>query len=212
MFRTILQKIEGFIGRLVRRFYSERRRRNMRQLIEQKIVTIGRHSYGNPVIDTYLGSEGKVIIGDFCSISKNVVFVTGGIHPPEWVSTFPFRIKFKMKNAFKDGMPATRGDIIVGSDVWIGTDVMILSGVNIGHGAIIAARSVVTKDIPAYSIAAGIPARVIRNRFTDDIIEKLLAIRWWEWNDARVKEAVDTLSSADIDEFVNKYWDDPVNA
>jgi acetyltransferase-like isoleucine patch superfamily enzyme len=85
-----------------------------------------------------------------------------------------------MDGAFQDGMPYTKGDIIIGSDVWIGTDAMILSGVTIGDGAIIASRSVVTENIPPYAIVAGISAKIIRFRFNQDAVEQLLRIKWWE--------------------------------
>lgn len=110
-----------------------------------------------------------------------------------------------MAGALADGMPTSKGDVVIGSDVWIGTDVMILSGVNIGHGAIIAARSVVTHDVPPYTIAAGVPAKVIRRRFSNEIIEKMLTIKWWEWDEARIREAIPWLSSDRIDEFTAKY-------
>lgn len=169
------------------------------------LLEIGRHTYGHPTIDSYSGSEARVIIGHFCSISPGVLMITGGIHPIEWVSTFPFRTQWNLKGAHGDGTPATRGDIIIGSDVWIGTEAMILSGVSIGHGAVIAARSVVSKDVPPYAIAAGVPAKVVRYRFDEDTIKKLLEIRWWEWDDDRIREAVLLLSSTNVAEFIARY-------
>jgi acetyltransferase-like isoleucine patch superfamily enzyme len=178
---------------------------NINSLIERKLLFIGRYTYGNPIIDIYKGSEAKVIIGNFCSISKEVVIITGGIHPANWVSMYPFRINWGLPNAYKDGMPSTHGDIIIGSDVWIGTGATILSGITIGHGAIIAARSVVTSDIPPYAFAAGIPAKVIRFRFNGPTIEKLLEIKWWNWNDDEIREAIPLLSSSNLEEFFKKY-------
>jgi len=170
-------------------------------------LTVGKHTYGTPIIDSYKGSEQKVTIGSYCSIAKNVVMVTGGIHPLDWVSTYPFRAKWGMPGAFKDGMPSSHGDIVIGSDVWIGTDVMILSGVNIGHGVIIAARSVVTRDIPSYAIAAGVPAKIIKYRFDQKTIDKLLSIQWWEWDENKIMSAVPLLSSRDVHSFTDLYID-----
>jgi len=150
------------------------------EIIKNGILQIGCHTYGRPTVHVYKGSESRVIIGNFCSISPGVVMITGGIHCMNWVSSFPFRIRWKMDGAFQDGMPYTKGDIIIGSDVWIGTDAMILSGVTIGDGAIIASRSVVTENIPPYAIVAGISAKIIRFRFNQDAVEQLLRIKWWE--------------------------------
>ena len=177
-----------------------------RKEIESGILTIGRHTYGHINIDSYKGSLKKVIIGHYTSISKNVIFITGGIHPIDWVSTYPFRAKWKLEGAFSDGMPYSNGDIVVGSDVWIGTDALILSGVNIGHGAVVAARSVITKDVPPYSIVGGIPAKVIKFRFNQDQIEALLKIKWWEWDELKIKDNVHLLSSSKIESFISK-WD-----
>jgi acetyltransferase-like isoleucine patch superfamily enzyme len=174
-------------------------------LVKNKVITIGKHSYGTPNVDTYRGSECKAVIGDYCSIARDVTIILGGIHPTDWVSTYPFRIKLRMPGAYEDGMPTTKGNVIIGSDVWIGTEAMILSGVTIGHGAIIASRSLVTKDIPPYAIVAGTPAKIVKYRFDEEIIDKLLAIQWWDWDEVKVREGVDLFSSNDIGEFIKKY-------
>jgi chloramphenicol O-acetyltransferase type B len=174
-------------------------------LIAKGLLVIGRHSYGSPKVWMYRGSECKVIIGNFGSIGPGVQFIAGGIHPPSWVSTYPFRIKWKMNGAYDDGMPETRGDIIIGSDVWLGTDVVVLSGLNIGHGAIVATRSVVTHSIPPYAIVAGSPARIVKYRFDADIVDRLIKIAWWEWDDEKIHEAVPLLSSGNMDQFLLRY-------
>jgi acetyltransferase-like isoleucine patch superfamily enzyme len=176
-----------------------------RELIRKGMVTVGRHTYGRPRIRAYRGSERRVSIGSFCSISPGVEIITGGVHPADWVSLYPFRIKWGLKGAYQDGMPTSRGDVEIGSDVWLGTGVLILSGVKIGHGTVVAARSVVTRDIPPYSVAAGIPARVVRKRFSEDQIQRLLKIAWWDWPEERIQEAVPWLSSSRIDEFLARY-------
>ncbi len=102
-------------------------------------------------------------------------------------------------------MPITKGNIIIGNDVWIGSNVIILSGVHIGDGAVICAGSVVTKDIEPYSIAGGVPAKQIRKRFTDEAVEKLLQIQWWNWEEEEIKKWIPLLSSPDINSFLEKY-------
>lgn len=190
----------------IRRFLDRRSPARVRaRLIDRGLLTIGRHTYGSPRIEVFRGSESKVTIGSFCSISRGVVFVTGGVHPVHWVSTFPFRIRFGTERAYADGMPASNGPIVVGSDVWIGTEAMILSGVSVGHGAVIAARAVVTRDVPAYAIVGGVPARVIKMRFPEDVVKELLRIKWWTWDDERIREVVPLLSSGDVVRFVSEY-------
>lgn len=169
--------------------------------VKRGLLEVGRHTYGIPEVYVYKGSERKIIIGSFCSIGEGVVMVTGGIHPSKWISTFPFRIKWNLQGAYQDGMPSSEGNITIGSDVWIGSEAMLLSGVTIGHGAIIAARSVVTNDIPPYSIVGGIPAKVLRHRFNDDVVKQLLEIKWWEKDDPWIAQFVDLLNSERIDEL-----------
>ena len=102
-----------------------------------------------------------------------------------------------------EGHPATKGDVIVGNDVWIGNGVTILSGVEIGHGAVIAAGSVVTRSIPPYSIAGGVPAKVIRLRFSPEIIDALLILEWWNWPVHKIQAKMGPLLSApDLDQVV----------
>ena len=95
-----------------------------------------------------------------------------------------------------------KGDILIGNDVWIGYEAVILSGVTIGDGAIIGTRAVVTKDVPPYTIVGGVPARPLRKRFTEEVIEKLLKICWWNWPDHKVKEHLDCIRKGDIDSLI----------
>ena len=91
-----------------------------------------------------------------------------------------------------------KGDIVIGNDVWIGYEAIVLSGVTIGDGAIIGTRSVVTKDVPPYTIVGGIPAKPIRKRFSDEVISKLLELQWWNWSENRIKEKIDVIQSGRI--------------
>jgi acetyltransferase-like isoleucine patch superfamily enzyme len=174
-------------------------------LMARGLLVLGRHTYGQPKVWMSRGSECKVVIGNFCSIAPGVQCVAGGIHPAAWISTYPFRIRWGLAGAYEDGMPATQGDIVIGSDVWIGTDAMILSGVQIGHGAIVAARSVVTRSVPPYAVVAGVPARVVKHRFEADVVARLLQMAWWDWSDDQIQKAVPLLSSGEVDRFLREY-------
>ena len=178
---------------------------NLKYLINNKRLFIGEYTYQwqSLIIDEYVGSEAKVSIGKFCSIAKNVRIITGGIHPTDWISTYPFRNQFNLPGKNRDGMPKTNGDIIVGHDVWIGTGVTILSGVKIGNGAVVATGAVVTKDIPAYAIVGGVPAKVIKYRFTPNQIKDLEMINWYDWNIEKIKDNIHLLSSSSIEEFIS---------
>lgn len=114
-------------------------------------------------------------------------------------------IKWRMDGAYQDGMPTSHGDVEIGSDVWLGSGALILSGVQIGHGAVVAARSVVTRDVPPYAIAAGLPARVVRLRHSEQQVRQMLEVRWWDWPDDKIREAVPLLSSDRVEEFLGKY-------
>ena len=160
---------------------------------------IGRGTYGSPRIFQYPNNAG-LRIGAFTSIAADVGIFLGGNHHPEWVSTFPFGAMWR-EHAHAD-QPCTRGDVVIGNDVWIGRGAVIMSGVTIGDGAVIGAAAVVAKDVPPYAIAVGNPARVIRQRFAPEIVEKLLAIRWWDWPDDRIRRAAPMLQSPDIGRFI----------
>jgi acetyltransferase-like isoleucine patch superfamily enzyme len=142
---------------------------------------------------TYMGAgtelrefEGHITIGDYCSIADVVTIMAGGEHKTDRVSTFPFDVKMGVGNLTS----FSRGDVVIGSDVWIGSRAIILPGVNIGHGAVIGAGAVVTGDIMDYSVAVGVPARHIRFRFDAPTIERLIRSEWWNWDEARVIEMV----------------------
>lgn len=135
-------------------------------------VKIGRHTYGYLNFMTWGGDREGLVIGDFVSIASNVVFMAGGNHKMDSFSTFPFKVKF-LNYKFE---ALTKGPIIVKDDVWIGFGSLVLSGVTIGQGAVIAAGSVVTKDVPPYAIVGGNPAHVIRYRFSNEKIESLKQI------------------------------------
>ena len=134
-------------------------------------VIVGEYSYG-PLNVTDSSTDVKLRIGNYCSISPGVQFLLGGEHPTNCISTFPFKGIY-----FGSEREATnKGDIVIADDVWIGTNAIICTGVTVGQGAVIAAGAVVTKDVPPYSISGGVPARILKYRFSDEIIAKLLDV------------------------------------
>ena len=166
---------------------------------ELKGHDIGRGTYGCPKILAY-PNDARLRIGAFCSIAADVGIFLGGQHHPEWVTTYPFGALWR-EHRHPD-QPWSRGDVVIGNDVWIGREAMIMSGVTIGDGAVIAARALVSKDVPPYAIVGGNPAKLIRPRFAPEIVERLLEIRWWDWPDDRIRRAAPLLQSPDIQDFI----------
>lgn len=132
-------------------------------------ISVGKGTYGNLCVRTYGNPIEKLSIGSFCSIADGVKFITGGNHNFESISTFPFLTYYTDKKE----IPLSKGEIVIGDDVWIGTNALILSGVKVGQGAVIAAGSVVTKDIPPYAIVGGVPADIIKYRFDEEVRDDL---------------------------------------
>jgi acetyltransferase-like isoleucine patch superfamily enzyme len=163
---------------------------------------IGRYSYGNPKIMS--GGEGAVLkIGSFCSFASGVKIFLGGEHRIDWVTTYPFNVLWERGKHLK-GHPKTKGDVIIGHDVWIGADAIIMSGVTIGHGAVIGARAVVAKDVEPYAVVVGNPARVIKKRFDDVTIQQLLEIAWWNFDDKEIESLLPAMLSMDIQSFIHR--------
>jgi chloramphenicol O-acetyltransferase type B len=179
--------------------------RNQR-LVAAGVLSVGRRTYGSPRIPSWAPGDWPpglhVSIGSFCSIGDGVVIYPGGNHRTDWVTTFPLRIKYGLPGAWEDGCPTSAGPVRIGNDVWIADHVTVLSGVTVGDGAVLGAHSLVTHDVDPYAIVGGNPARLLRRRFTDEQVESLLEIRWWEWSDERIVEAVPLLCGDDVDEFI----------
>jgi len=173
-----------------------------------KPVKVGDFTYAwNPVFKTW-GENKTCYIGKFCSIAGNVQFYLGGNHRNDWVTTYPFNQLLPDQYGFIEGHPASKGDIVIGNDVWIGNDVKIMSGVKIGDGASIGAGAIVTKDVPPYAIAAGVPAEVKKYRFAPGVITILQKMRWWDWPLERIAEAVPLLQSGHWQELFEKYYEE----
>jgi virginiamycin A acetyltransferase len=143
----------------------------------------------------------RLIIGKFVAIAQGAQFIMNGAnHPMRGISTFPFgSFGFAGGEAFGAGYDPPRGDTIIGSDVWIGREAVIMPAIKVGDGAIIGTRAVVSRDVPAYAIVVGNPARVVRRRFSEADIARLLAIRWWDWPVEKITRNVALLRAADVD-------------
>lgn len=163
---------------------------------------IGRGTYGDLSVLSW-GEDTTLIIGNYTSIAKGVKVFLGGEHRIDWVTTYPFNILWE-EFAHISGHPKTRGDVVIGNDVWIGTDALILSGVTIGDGAVVGARAVVARNVPPYAVVVGIPAKVVKYRFSDVIVERLLRTGWWNWSLEEIRRAMPDILNTNIEEFLDK--------
>lgn len=187
-------------------------------------MTNGKCTYGmnNVTVHRWETTNTQLKIGAFCSIADNCQVFLGGGHPHKWISTFPFgHIHEHLFTKFdpKLGMKLeddknwkheyrsrnTKGDVIIGNDVWIGRGVTIMYGVTIGDGSVIAANSHVVSDVEPYSMVGGNPARLIKKRFDDETIEKLLKLKWWDKPDEEINEICSILASDRFDLLFARY-------
>lgn len=160
---------------------------------------IGRFTYGFKKMRVVQFREGaKLKIGSFCSIATGLTIMLGGNHRVDWATTFPFGHIFANELGGGDiiGHPQSKGDVIIGNDVWLGQNTTIMSGITIGDGAVVAANSNVVKDIGEYEVWGGNPAKFIKHRFDDEIIDKLLSIKWWDCSIQKVKRIAPLLSQS----------------
>ncbi|GAL96068.1 hypothetical protein ATR1_011c0001, partial [Acetobacter tropicalis] len=166
-------------------------------------MKIGDHTYGIPdIID---GPHGEVVIGKFCSIAVGVSIVAAN-HNMNFASTYPFKTIWNEQWRFLGDIldHTSKGKTTIGNDVWIGKSAFIMNGVKIGSGAVIGAGSVVTKDIPPYAIVGGNPAKLLRFRFGEHIINKLLQIKWWDWEDEKIDDFLPLIMSENVELFIQK--------
>ena len=171
----------------------------MRKLIKEMIspsrVHVGEFTYGHEQIILNWCDDSSVEIGKYCSIAANVTIQCGGNHRSEWITTFPFGHDSGTSGQINPvkGHPKKSRGVVIGNDVWIGNNVTIMGGTQIGDGAIIGMNSHVFGEIPAYSIFAGNPAKLVRYRFDPDMIEDLLNLNWWTYPHERILKAASKL-------------------
>jgi acetyltransferase-like isoleucine patch superfamily enzyme len=187
----------------------------LRYMVGKSSIEIGRFTYGDEHLNIKEWGEGMSLkIGAFCSIADRVTIFLGGNHRVDWVSTFPFGQVYPrlLGDSGSIGYQASNGSIEIGNCVWVGSNVTIMSGVTIADGAVIAANANVTKDVGAYEIVGGNPAKLIRKRFDERIIDQLLELRWWDLDVKDIKEMIPVLSatpdSEEIGRLIRKYRKD----
>ena len=156
----------------------------------------------NNVLYHYPVNGDRLVIGKYCSIACGAKFLLNSAnHTLRSLSTYPFPIFYEAWGTPVSEVSSAwdnRGDIVIGNDVWIGYEAVILSGVHIGDGAIIGARAVVTRDVEPYTIMGGVPARPIRKRYDEETIQRLLALRWWDFPPEQMRKCLDALEHGDL--------------
>jgi acetyltransferase-like isoleucine patch superfamily enzyme len=202
IWNSILNKLISIINKLKRKKIVQDKPFFSKEYTHSNNIFFGDFTYGNP--DVLQWDEGtKLNVGKFCSIAGNVKIFLGGNHRSDWISTYPFNSlsKFFPDSVNIKGHPFSKGDVIIGNDVWLADSCVILSGVTIGDGAIVGANSVVSKNIEPYQIYAGNPAKLIKNRFDENDITMLLEMKWWNWEIEHVKSVGNLLCSNNITEL-----------
>jgi virginiamycin A acetyltransferase len=203
-----IAKWPRYLIRLALRHIADRENRQLtsyclRHEIANGSCVVGDYTYGHPRV-FFLKPPFRLIIGPYCSIASEVDIILAGDHRSDYVSTYPFyglpTIWPEFAQANDHGVG--KGPVVIAADVWIGRGATIMSGVTIGHGAIVAAKAVVTKPVPPYAIVAGNPARIIKFRFDHTTIEALLASRWWDLDRKEILALVPLLHSSRVSEFL----------
>lgn len=181
----------------------------LKNIITKPQIEVGDYTYYDDQDDVYNFERNvlylfdfvqeKLIIGKFCQIASGVRFMTNGSnHPLEGVSTYPFKV-FGKSWATKSLNVKSKGDTIIGNDVWIGNSATIMHGVKIGDGAIIGTNALVTKDVPPYTIVGGNPAKTIRRRFDEETIQFLLDLAWWDWPIEKITDNIEALANGNFE-------------
>ena len=162
----------------------------------------------NNVLYHYPIHRERLIIGKFCSIACGTKFLFNcANHTLKSLSTYTFPLFYEEWELEKSNITTAwdnKGDIVIGNDVWIGYEAVIMAGVHIGDGAIIAARAVVTKDVPPYTIVGGTPAKEIRKRFDAEVIQQLLILKWWNWSTDKIRQCLPYIAEGKMDELLTR--------
>lgn len=185
---------------------------NLKEEIKKKLSVVGKWSYGSPKIYRY-NWKNKIYIGNFCSIGPEVKIIIGGNHRTDWVTTSPLPDEnFNFDNTFANARKIknfnlSKGDLFIKNDVWIGAFSIILSGITLGNGCVIAAGSVVTKDVKPYTIVGGVPAKFLRSRFNKKQSKFLNESGWWDLEDEKINFLSKYLLNKNVSEFIKKFKD-----
>ncbi len=188
LIKLIKSKIDVFVFKRKWRNKNVHNQTAAADLFNDRVVSVGKCTYGKLHVLTY-DNVSKLVIGNYCSIGPEVWFIVSADHYSNTISTFPYRVM--VLNEPIEGV--SKGDIIVDDDVWIGHGVIILSGVHIGQGAIIAAGAVVTCDVLPYMIVGGVPAKIIKKRFSDEVINFMKTLDYNKLDKSMIKEHINDL-------------------
>ena len=192
-----IKMIKNYIG-----WRKENKGRNFTSLFtvgDRKKIKVGDYTYGRLNVAMWNAPNESLSIGRYCSIATTARFICGGGHEISVLSTYPFCQKF-----LGEGDAVNNGPIILDDDVWVGDSAIIMSGVHIGQGAVIGAGAIVTHDIPAYAVAVGTPARVVKYRFDEKIIAKLMQVDYAKLNPEKIKENISLLTTQVIENNVDE--------
>ena len=189
----------------------------LKNVITDPSITVGDYTMYNDFVNDPVGFErnnvlyhypinrDRLIIGKFCSIACGAKFLFNSAnHTLSSLSTYPFPLFFEEWGLEKRNVAASwdnKGDIVIGNDVWIGYEAVIMAGVTIGDGAIIGARAVVTKDVPSYTVAGGIPAKPIKKRYPEETIAALSELKWWNWPEERIAQDLHAIQAGKLNEL-----------
>mgnify|MGYP004588137811 CR=1 FL=1 len=170
----------------------------------EALVSVGNWTYGKLIVHHFECEGEGLQIGNYCSIGPDVEFFLGGEHHPKYMSNYPFALYIPKCEKYEAEDRTTKGKIIIDDDVWIGAHAIILSGVHIGQGAIIAAGSVVAKDVPPYAIFGN--GKVLKYRFEQELINKLLKVDYSRINVSDIQEHLQDFYTKDVKKTVNEVW------
>ena len=189
----------------------------LKNVITDPAITVGDYTMYNDFVNDPVGFEknnvlyhypinrDRLIIGKFCSIACGAKFLFNSAnHTLSSLSTYPFPLFFEEWGLEKRNVAASwdnKGDIVIGNDVWIGYEAVIMAGVTIGDGAIIGTRAVVTKDVPPYTVAGGIPAKPIKKRYPEETIAALSELKWWDWPENRIAQNLHAIQAGKLNEL-----------
>ena len=189
----------------------------LKNVITDPSITVGDYTMYNDFVNDPVGFEknnvlyhypinrDRLIIGKFCSIACGAKFLFNSAnHTLSSLSTYPFPLFFEEWGLEKRNVAESwdnKGDIVLGNDVWIGYEAVIMAGVTIGDGAIIGARAVVTKDVPPYTVAGGIPAKPIKKRYPEETIAALSELKWWDWPENRIAQNLHAIQAGQLNEL-----------